>query len=112
MSNLSTEATAYQTAAPDGLPWGIRFRYESAVATLSVVRASVAREIPGWEIREAFGQGGWFEAVPPPLPDYLADHPKYVEAFRGRLDRGLERTRESEGQWLVGANLTYVELAA
>jgi len=35
-----------------------------------------------------------------------------MRKYLGWLERVLERNRESDGQWLVGANLTYVDLSA
>src|SRR3954447_21641536 len=72
------------------LPWGIKFRYQSgghAQVTLTVVRAAVANTWPDLLIREALNDGGWFEAVAPQLPAYVARDATLSDEFRSRLEQ-------------------------
>ena len=99
MSRPQADVTVRKAVTRNGPPWGIRFRFESAgsaPATLGVVRAAVAREVPGWEIREVFAETGWFEAVPPPLPDYVEANSEFRKEFDRRLTTVLKRFNEKD----------------
>lgn len=87
------------------LPWGIRFHFQSAgveAPSLAVVRAAVARKLPGWEIRPAVLGGGWFEAAPPPLPDYIED-----STLKGRFVCRLEERLACIERGVYGIQTAY-----